>query len=78
MSASVRSIHRWVSLAFLVTMVMAVAAGFGLPEWLFYLPLAPLALLVLTGIYLNIRAFRASRSVSAEVIVRRRGLRGAG
>ncbi|MEV6811608.1 hypothetical protein [Micromonospora sp. NPDC051296] len=50
----VRQIHRWVSIAFVVTVVVAfVAVGQAEPaEWVFYLPLLPLALLLLSGLYL--------------------------
>ena len=51
MSRRFRLIHRWVSLAFLATVVLAVGGALGLPEWLFYLPLAPLLLLMVTGIW---------------------------
>ncbi|HZL99565.1 MAG TPA: hypothetical protein VFD43_04860 [Planctomycetota bacterium] len=51
---SVRQIHRWLSIAFTVAVIAAfVALGQQEPVvWVSYLPLAPLALLWLTGVYL--------------------------
>jgi hypothetical protein len=51
-----RQAHRWVSIAFTVTVVanfIALARGNGMPPpWVTYAPLVPLALLMLTGLYL--------------------------
>jgi len=52
----VRQVHRWVSIAFTVTVIanfVALARGGGMPPaWVTYSPLLPLALLLLTGLYL--------------------------
>jgi hypothetical protein len=50
----VRQIHRWLSVAFTVTvLVTVVALGQEKPVvWVSYVPLLPLALLLLTGLYL--------------------------
>ncbi|GAA1259411.1 hypothetical protein GCM10009609_22950 [Pseudonocardia aurantiaca] len=50
----VRQIHRWLSIAFTVTVIACfVALGQEEPaSWVFYLPLLPLALLLFTGLYL--------------------------
>lgn len=51
----VRQIHRWVSIAFtlIVVIVMILSAGGEEPaEWVFLLPLLPLAVLAITGLYL--------------------------
>ena len=52
----VRQFHRWVSIAFTVTVIanfIALAQGGGMPPpWVTYSPLLPLALLLLTGLYL--------------------------
>jgi hypothetical protein len=50
----VRQTHRWVSVAFTATVVAAfVALGQEPPViWVSYLPLLPLAVLLLTGLYL--------------------------
>lgn len=56
-----RQIHRWVSILFTVTVIvcfvaLAVAEP---PEWVFYLPLPPLFLLLLTGLYLFVLPYAA-------------------
>jgi hypothetical protein len=53
----IRQIHRWVSIVFTVTVIanfIALAAQRGAmpPPWVTYSPLPPLALLLLTGLYL--------------------------
>ena len=52
----VRQIHRWMSIAFTVTVIanfIALAQAAGMPPpWVTYSPLLPLALLLLTGLYL--------------------------
>ncbi|RJL22673.1 hypothetical protein [Paracoccus siganidrum] len=51
----VRQLHRWIAVAFtLVVLLIFVAMGLGQqpPEWLYFLPLPPLFLLIFTGIYL--------------------------
>ena len=50
----IRQIHRWVSIAFTVTVIanfVALAQGAGMPPpWVTYSPLLPLALLLFTGL----------------------------
>jgi hypothetical protein len=51
---TVRQAHRWLSIVFTVTVVVniiAVATGQTM-EWLYMLPLAPLLLLMLSGLYM--------------------------
>ncbi|GAA3776738.1 hypothetical protein GCM10022225_75860 [Plantactinospora mayteni] len=50
----VRQLHRWLSVAFTLSVVVAtVAVAQQEPAaWVFYLPLLPLALLLFTGLYL--------------------------
>src|SRR6266852_3919690 len=52
----VRQAHRWLSIAFTVTVIanfIALAQGGGMPPpWVTYSPLLPLALLLFTGLYL--------------------------
>nr|MDT0662734.1 hypothetical protein [Micromonospora sp. DSM 115978] len=50
----IRQLHRWLSIAFTVSVVVTfVAVAQEDPaEWLFYLPLPPLALLLFSGLYL--------------------------
>jgi hypothetical protein len=50
----IRQIHRWLSIVFTVTVIanfVALAQG-APPAWLTYSPLLPLALMLLTGVYL--------------------------
>lgn len=53
-STWIRRFHRWVSMAFTLTVIANfVAMSFGPPPaWITYSPLLPLALLLLTGLYL--------------------------
>jgi len=56
-SYRVRQTHRWVSIAFTLTVIanfVALALGNGQqpPAWVTYSPLLPLFLLLLTGLYL--------------------------
>ena len=52
----IRQTHRWVSMAFTLTVIANfVTLGLGQgqpPNWITYSPLLPLALLLLTGLYL--------------------------
>jgi heme A synthase len=54
MSAWVRQIHRWLAIAFtLAVIVTSIALAQKEPiGWVSYMPLLPLALLLLTGLYL--------------------------
>ena len=52
----IRQAHRWVSIAFTLTVLanfVALSRGPGMPPpWVTYSPLPPLGLLLLTGLYL--------------------------
>lgn len=51
----IRQIHRWVSIAFTVTVIanfVAMALVGEPPAWIVYSPLLPLFLLLLTGLYM--------------------------
>ncbi len=51
----VRQIHRWLSIAFTVTVIanfVALARGGTPPPWVTYSPLFPLALLLFSGLYM--------------------------
>jgi heme A synthase len=54
MNKWVRQIHRWLSIAFTVTVItnFVVMAQREPPAWVTYSPLLPLALLLFTGLYL--------------------------
>ena len=65
MSNQIRQTHRWVSIAFTVAVVLNIvvlASGQGQPPaWVTYSPLPPLALLLLTGLYLFVLPYAARR-----------------
>jgi hypothetical protein len=52
----IRQAHRWLSIVFTLTVIanfVALARGTGMPPpWVTYSPLLPLALLMLSGLYL--------------------------
>lgn len=55
MNTWIRSFHRWTSIVFVVVVAaIFIALGLGKQpvEWVYFLPLAPLALLALTGLYM--------------------------
>ena len=54
MSKWIRQTHRWLSIIFMVTVIanfIAMALGKP-PSWIVYSPLAPLFLLLFTGLYM--------------------------
>ena len=69
-SVTIRQVHRWLSIAFTAgVLVYIVAMGQGQPPgWLGLLPLIPLALLLVTGLYLFVLPYtsrwRHARHVS--------------
>lgn len=71
MTTLIRKIHRWTSLLFSLA-VAAIFVGMPvmtLPEWVYYLPLPPLAVLLPTGIYLFVLPYLGkpqSRMQAAE------------
>lgn len=59
----VRQLHRWISILFTVTVIanfVALSQGTP-PAWITYAPLAPLALLLFTGLYLFVLPYLARR-----------------
>lgn len=61
-SKFIRQFHRWTSMAFMLV-VVAIFAMLGLgqqpAQWLYYLPLLPLFLLMLTGVYMFFQPYLA-------------------
>ncbi len=59
----IRQTHRWVAIAFTVTVIaniVALSRGGGMPPpWVTYSPLAPLALLQISGLYLFVLPYAA-------------------
>ena len=61
MSKWIRQIHRWLSIAFTLTVIanfVAMARGTP-PPWVTYSPLLPLALLLFSGLYLFVLPYAA-------------------
>ena len=61
-----RQIHRWMSIAFVLTVIgnfvaLAQSGGAMPPAWITYSPLLPLALLVITGLYLFVLPYAVRR-----------------
>jgi quinol-cytochrome oxidoreductase complex cytochrome b subunit len=57
LNKSVRQTHRWLSIVFTATVIanfiaLAQSGGAMPPAWITYSPLPPLALMLLTGLYL--------------------------
>lgn len=70
MNSWIRQFHRWTSMAFTLTVIanfVAMAKG-PPPAWVTYSPLLPLALLLLSGLYLFVLPY----------VLRRRTMRPAG
>jgi heme A synthase len=62
----IRQIHRWVSIAFTLTVIanfVALAMGGGQqpPPYITYAPLLPLAILLFTGLYMFVLPYLAKR-----------------
>ena len=67
MNKWIRQIHRWMSIAFTVTVIanivtLSLGGGKELPPaWITYSPLLPLFLLLFTGLYLFVLPYAAKR-----------------
>jgi hypothetical protein len=62
----VRQFHRWASIIFTLTVIanfvaLALRHGQQPPAWVTYAPLPPLALLLVTGLYLFVLPYTAMR-----------------
>ena len=63
MNKWIRQTHRWLSIVFTVTVIanfVALSRGTP-PDWVTYSPLLPLALLLLSGLYLFVLPYTAKR-----------------
>lgn len=61
-SKIVRQVHRWTSMAFTAVVVAIFAMldrGQQPAQWIYYLPLVPLFLLMLTGVYMFFQPYLA-------------------
>ena len=65
----IRQIHRWLSIAFTVTVIVNfIALAQGEPVvWVSYVPLLPLALLLLTGLYMFVLPYAAKWRSSTKL-----------
>ena len=63
MSIRIRQLHRWIGLLFTATVIANfVAMAFGPPPaWITFAPLAPLFLLMFSGLYMFFRHYVAER-----------------
>jgi hypothetical protein len=63
MSPMIRQIHRWTSVLFtlVVAGLFAATAIGGVAEWVYFLPLPPLAVMMLTGLWMFVRGLRRAR-----------------
>lgn len=64
----IRQIHRWLSIAFTLTVIanfVAMTKGQP-PAWVTYSPLFPLAFLLLSGLYLFVLPYAAKRRSDRE------------
>lgn len=70
MSIWIRRVHRWLSILF-TAIVIGIFAALGLgkqpAEWVYFLPLFPLALLMLTGLYMFAQPYAARWRGGARV-----------
>ena len=60
----IRQIHRWVSIVFVAIVILIFAmlgTGSQPAQWVYFLPLPPLALLALTGLYLFVLPYLGRR-----------------
>lgn len=62
----VRQLHRWISMALTLAVVanfvaLAIRRGQQPPDWVTYSPLLPLALLMMTGVYLFVLPYVGRR-----------------
>lgn len=63
LTAWIRQIHRWLSIAFtavVASIFMLLGAGKDPASWIYYLPLLPLALLTLSGLYMFVLPYAAA------------------
>jgi len=62
LSLLIRQLHRWVSIVF-VAIVIAIFVTLGMgqqpPQWVYYVPLLPLAFLALSGLYMFVLPYVA-------------------
>nr|WP_295464480.1 hypothetical protein [Mesorhizobium sp.] len=72
-NAWIRQIHRWLSIAFTVVVAaIFISLGIGVEptQWIYFMPLIPLALLTFSGLYMFVLPYaarwRSARRVGAQ------------
>jgi hypothetical protein len=69
-NTGIRQTHRWLSIVFTLTVVanfVALSRGAGTPPpWITFSPLPPLALLLLTGLYMFALPYAARRRLGRK------------
>ena len=67
----IRQIHRWLSIAFTVTVIANIVAlttgDKQAPDWITYSPLPPLFLMMLTGLYMFVLPYVARRRSDGDL-----------
>jgi hypothetical protein len=64
-SSFIRQFHRWTSLAFVLSVIAtSISIAQKGPMWMSYVPLLPLALLAITGIYMFFLPYVRRRAVA--------------
>ncbi len=61
----IRQTHRWLSVAFTVTVIInfaVIGTGQHPPAWIVYAPLPPLFLMLLTGLYMFVLPYTTRRT----------------
>lgn len=59
---AIRTVHRWTSIVFLAVVVgifLILGAGREPAQWVYFVPLAPLAVLAISGLYLFVSPYAA-------------------
>lgn len=68
MARGIRQFHRWTSIVFVALVILIfVILGMGIEpaQWVYFLPLPPLFLLIATGLYMFFQPYLARRSSGA-------------
>ncbi|HST37817.1 MAG TPA: hypothetical protein VLK25_14465 [Allosphingosinicella sp.] len=69
LSKLIRQSHRWLSILFTGVVIVIFAmlgAGQEPAQWIYFLPLVPLALLVPTGLYMFVQPYAARRRAARQ------------
>lgn len=62
-----RQTHRWLSILFTgmsILLWLLLGLGVAVPQWAYFLPLAPLLVMMLTGLYMFFRPYVGRRSAA--------------